>query len=74
MQHKEDIRLPPGAMVRIETVEKILTANEEQLMEINKKLGDILEERYNDRMGYNTDGSFSRKGKVIWPERMVEDE
>lgn len=74
MKYKEDIRLPPGARERIEKIEEFLTANEEQLMEINKKLGDILEDRYGDRMGYNADGSVSRKGKVIWPERMVKEE
>ena len=51
-----------------------LRENEDLIMESNIVLGDLFEARYGTRMGFNADGSFSKDGKVVWPERMVEDE
>jgi len=40
-------------------------------METNMVLGDMLYERYASRMGFEKDGSVTRDGVVVWPERMV---
>ena len=69
----DDLRMTPKGMRMLENVEQSLRELEEQLMKGNKVLGDILYDRYHDRMGYNKDGSYSRDGRVVWPERMVED-
>jgi hypothetical protein len=57
---------------QLKKVEGTLADIERQLMDSNRRLGDILYSRYKDRMGFNKDGSFSRDGRVVWPERMVE--
>lgn len=55
------------------SIERSLAHTERELMAQNVKLGDLLYAKYGDRMGFNTDGSFSRNGIVVWPERMVSD-
>jgi len=57
---------------RMERIEATLQATEKILMENNMILGDMLYERYASRMGYEKDGSITRDGVVILPERMVE--
>lgn len=70
----DDLRMIPKRLRILEKIESSLRETEELLMVSNKVLGDILYDRYNDRMGFNKDGSYSRDGRVVWPERMVEDE
>jgi len=53
-------------------VEETLRQTEVQLMRTNILLGDQLYDRYQNRMGFEKDGSVTRDGVVIWPERMVE--
>lgn len=69
----EELRMTPRGLELIEKVEATLEDTERRLMAINIKLGDILYDRYHNRMGFNPDGSYSRDGRVVWPERMVED-
>ena len=70
----EEFRMTPRGKELLAEIQQTLWENEELIMESNKVLGDILFTRYGDRMGFNEDGSYSRNGRVIWPERMVEDE
>jgi len=53
-------------------VEETLRQTEAQLMRTNILLGDQYYDRYQNRMGFEKDGSVTRDGVVIWPERMVE--
>ncbi len=70
----EELKMTPKGKRTLKKVEGTLADVERQLMDNNRRLGDILYSRYGQRMGFNQNGSFSRDGKVLWPERMVEDE
>ena len=57
---------------KLDAIEETLRQTEAQLMRTNKLLGDQYYDRYQNRMGFEKDGSVTRDGVVIWPERMVE--
>ena len=56
----------------IEKTEATLKETERQLMRTNILLGNQYGARYGTRMGFEKDGSRTKDGVVIWPERMVE--
>lgn len=56
----------------LERIERNLLSYEKILMRTNIILGDQYYDRYQNRMGFEKDGSVTRNGVVIWPERMVE--
>jgi len=70
MEEKED---PQVTMERLDRIEATLQVTEMLLMENNMLLGDMLYARYGDRLGFEKDGSVTRDGVVVWPERMVKD-
>ena len=68
----EEKNSPQATRERLDGVEVALVDTERELMAINSILGDLLYERYSDRMGFEKDGSRTKDGVVVWPERMVE--
>lgn len=56
----------------LERIERDLLSYEKILMRTNIILGDQYYDRYQNRMGFEKDGSVTKDGVVIWPERMVE--
>lgn len=57
---------------KLERIERDLLSYEKILMRTNIILGDQYYDRYQNRMGFEKDGSVTKDGVVIWPERMVE--
>ena len=69
----EEKDLPQVTRERLDRIEATLQVTEMLIMENNMLLGDMLYARYSSRMGFEKDGSRTKDGVVIWPERMVED-
>lgn len=56
---------------KLDEIKEDLSRYEETIMRNNVTLGDMCYARYGDRLGFEKDGSRTKDGVVVWPERMV---